>query len=123
MGVVLTNKNKEVHIGYISFGLIRQAVVKSYSESLGQLYEKMYSLRDDITISDDEYKMFETSLPEHLLEFLYHSDCEGYFKDENVKGIYKELIKLKPSFKNESLKQKYIETLDLFKDGERIDLY
>lgn len=123
MGVVLANKNKEVHIGYIGFGFIRQAVVKSYSESLGQLYEKMYSLRDDITINDDEYKVFETNLPEYLLEFLYHSDCEGYFESESVKGIYKELKKLNPSFENENLKKKYDELLDLFKDGERIDLF
>ena len=47
MGVVLTNKNnKEVHMGYISFGFIRQAVAKSYSEIIGKIYEKMYSLRE-----------------------------------------------------------------------------
>lgn len=123
MGLVLKNKNKEVYIGYIGFGLIRQSIVKSYSESLGQIYEKMYSLRNDITINDDEYKIFETNLPEYLLEFLYHSDCEGHFDIKSVKGIYKELIKLKPSFKSENLKQKYVEILDLFKDGKRIDLF
>ena len=42
MGVVLTNKNnKEVHMGYISFGFIRQAVAKSYSEIIGKIYEKI----------------------------------------------------------------------------------
>ena len=57
MGVVLTNKNnKEVHMGYISFGFIRQAVAKSYSEIIGKIYEKMYSLRNDIEITDEEYK-------------------------------------------------------------------
>ena len=124
MGVVLTNKNnKEVHMGYISFGFIRQAVAKSYSEIIGKIYEKMYSLRDDIEITSEEYKMIENNLPKHLLEFLYHSDCDGYFESESVKGIYEELNKLEPSFKDENLKQKYIELLELFKDGERIDLY
>ena len=94
MGVVLTNKNnKEVHMGYISFGFIRQAVAKSYSEIIGKIYEKMYSLRDDIEITNEEYKMIENNLPKHLLEFLYHSDCDGYFKSESVKGIYEELQK------------------------------
>ena len=124
MGVVLTNKNnKEVHMGYISFGFIRQAVAKSYSEIIGKIYEKMYSSRDDVEITNEEYKMIENNLPKHLLEFLYHSDCEGYFKSESVKGIYEELQKLKPSFQNENLKQKYTELLDLFKDGERIYLF
>ena len=67
--------------------------------------------------------MIENNLPKHLLEFLCHSDCEGHFESENVKSIYEELNKLEPFFKNENLKQKYIELLDLFKDGERIDLY
>ena len=63
MGVVLTNKNnKEVHMGYISFGFIRQAVAKSYSEIIGKIYEKMYSLRDDIEITNEEYKMIENNL-------------------------------------------------------------
>ena len=124
MRVVLTNKNnKEVHMGYISFEFIRQAVAKSYSEIIGEIYEKMHSLRDDIEITNEEYKMIENNLPKHLLEFLYHSDCEGYFERASVKGLYKELNKLEPSLKDENLKQKYIELLDLFKDGERIDLY
>lgn len=124
MGVVLTNKSdKEVHLGYVGFGLIRQTIARSYSETIGKIYKKMYSLRNSTEITDDEYKIIENALPKYLLEFLYHSDCDGYFDEKSVKGIYKELVKLNPVFDNYSLEQKYFELLDLFKDGERIDLY
>lgn len=120
MGVVLTNGNKEVNIGYLGFGFLRKAIAHSFNEECGNLYDKLY-YGYEYTKEDNEF--LDKKLPKYLDEFLYHSDCDGYFKSESVKGIYEELQKLKPSFQNENLKQKYTELLDLFKDGERIDLF
>ena len=121
MGVVLTNKNnKEVRIGYLSFDFIRKAIAHSFNEEVGNLYDKLYY---GYKYTKEDNKFLDDKLPKYLDEFLYHGDCDGSFESENVKGIYEELNKLEPSFKDENLKQKYIELLELFKDGERIDLY
>ena len=121
MGVVLTNKNnKEVRICYLGFDFIRKAIAHSFNEEVGNLYDKLYY---GYKYTKEDNKFLDDKLPKYLDEFLYHSDCDGSFESENVKGIYEELKKLNPIFENENLKKKYDELLDLFKDGEKINLY
>lgn len=120
MGVLLTNGNTEVIIGYLGFGFIRRAVAHSFSEKIGDLYDKLYI---GYKYTDEDNKYLDENIPKYLYEFLYHSDCDGYFDIESVKGIYKELEKLKPIFTNEKLEKKYIELLDLFKEERKIDLF
>lgn len=43
MGVFLTNKEKDVSMGYIGFALIRRNVAKAYNQEISDLYEMMYS--------------------------------------------------------------------------------
>lgn len=122
MGLLLTNGNKEVNIGYIGFALIRQQVAFSFNKEVGDLYKKIYSMFDNKYTKEEENYLNE-HLPKYLDKFLYHSDCDGHFCKRDVKGIYKELIKLKPIFNNENLENKYKEILDLFSQEERIDFY
>lgn len=119
MGLLLTNGNKEVNIGYISFGIVRQEVAKAYNLKIGEIYKKSYIY--DLTQKDYDY--LDKNTPKYLDKFLWHSDCDGHFSKRDVKGIYKELIKLKPTFNNDNLKNKYIDILDLFSQEERIDFY
>lgn len=122
MGVVLKNKNKEVSMGYLSFGIIRKAIANSYDEKIGTLYSKMYAPLFK-GYSDEDNKYLDEHLPKYLDKFLYHSDCDGYFGIRDVKGIYKELLKLNPMFSFEKLQKQYDEILDLFSQGERIDIF
>ena len=119
MGLLLTNGNKEVCIGYIGFGNIRMSIANSISDKIGKIYKKSYI--EDLTQEDNDY--LDKNTPKYLDKFLWHSDCDGYFSKRDVKGIYKELIKLKPTFNNDNLKNKYIDILDLFSREERIDFY
>jgi len=112
MGLFLTNGIKDVKIGYIGFGNIRMSIANSISDKIGKIYKKSYI--EDLTQEDIAY--LDKNTPKYLDKFLWHSDCD-------VKGIYKELIKLKPIFNNENLKNKYKEILDLFSQEERIDFY
>lgn len=122
MGVVLKSKEKEVSIGYIGFGFIRQKIALSYNEEIGKIYKKAY---DPFFkgYTDEDNKYLDKNLPKYLDEFLFHSDCDGYFTSKSVKEIYKELIKLNPKFENENIAKKYNELLELFEDGKRINLY
>lgn len=122
MGLLLKNNKNEVYIGYIDFGLIRQAVANSYSDKVGILYSKMYAPLFK-EYSDEDNKYLDEHLPKYLDKFLYHSDCDGYFGIRDVKGIYKELLKLNPMFSFEKLQKQYNEILDLFSQGERIDIF
>ena len=122
MGLLLTNKEKDINIGYISFGIIRKSIANAYNEKIGNLYEKIYNpLFKNYTSEEEKY--LDENLPKYLDKFLYHSDCDGYFGVRDVKGIYKELIKLKPTFINENLQNKYNDLLELFSLGKRIDIY
>lgn len=119
MGLLLTNGKKEVSLGYIGFGIVRQEVAKAYDLKIGEIYKKSYIY--DLTNEEVDY--FNKNVPKYLDKFLCHSDCDGYISKEDVKGIYEELIKLKPTFNNDNLKNKYIDILDLFSQEERIDFY
>lgn len=119
MGLLLTNGNKEVNIGYISFGHIRRSIADSISYKIGKIYKKSYI--EDLTQEDNDYLDKNTS--KYLNKFLWHSDCDGHFSKRDVKGIYKELIKLKPTFNSDNLKNQYLDILDLFSQEERIDFY
>ena len=121
MGVLLQNNKKSVEMGYLTFGLIRQEIAKSYNKKIGELYLKLYHPLFE-GYSKEENKFFDDNLSKYLGIFLFHSDCDGHFSKTNVKNIYKELIKLNPTFKNETIKKKYSELLEIFKQGERIDL-
>lgn len=122
MGLLLTNKEKDVSIGYLGYGHIRMSIANAYDKKIGALYEKMYSpLFKNYT--DEENKYLDNNLPKYLNKFLYHSDCDGYFGVRDVKGIYKELVKLKPTFIREDWQQKYNDLLELFSQGKRIDIY
>ena len=122
MGVLLTNKEKDVYIGYLSFGFIRQSIANAYDEKIGVLYGKIYSpLFKNYT--DEENKYLDEHLPKYLDKFLYHSDSDGYFCMRDVKGIYKELIKLKPIFPRDDFNKKYNDLLELFSQSKRIDIY
>jgi len=122
MGVFLTNKEKDVSMGYIGFALIRRSVAKAYNQEISNLYEVLYTppFRN---YADEENKYLDEHLPKYLDKFLYHSDCDGYFGVRDVKGIYKELIKLKPTFEREDFYKKYEDLLELFSQGKRIDIY
>ncbi len=122
MGVFLTNKEKEVSMGYIGFALIRRSVAKAYDKNVSDLYEKMYT-PPFINFSEEENKYFDEHLPKYLDKFLFHSDCDGYFGVRDVKGIYKELVKLKPTFQREDFYKKYEDLVELFSQEKRIDIY
>ena len=122
MGILLKNNEKSVEMGYLTFGVIRQEIAKSYNKKVGELYLKLYNPLFK-GYSKEENKFFDDNLPKYLDIFLFHSDCGGYFSKTSVKNIYKELVKLNPKFKNENIKNKYSEILEIFKQGERIDLY
>lgn len=122
MGLCLTNKEKEVSMGYIGFALIRRSVAKAYDKNVSDLYEKMYT-PPFINFSEEENKYFDEHLPKYLDKFLFHSDCDGYFCIRDVKGIYKELIKLKLTFEREDFYKKYDDLVELFSQGKRIDIY
>lgn len=122
MGLLLTNKKKDVSIGYFGFAFIRKAVANTYSKEIGILYDKLYNpLFKEYTKEENKY--FDEHLPKYLDKFLFHSDCDGYLSARDVKGIYKELIKLKPTFVRDDFKVKYDDLLELFSQGERIDFY
>ena len=62
MGVFLTNKEKDVSMGYLSFGFIRQSIANAYDEKIGVLYGKMYNpLFKNYT--DEENKYLDEHLP------------------------------------------------------------
>ena len=119
MGLLLTNGNKEVNISYIGFANIRMSIANSISDKIGKIYKKGYN--EDLTKEDNDY--LDKNTPKYLDKFLWHNDCGGYFSERDVKEIYKELIKLKPTFNNDNLKNKYIDILDLFSQEKRIDFY
>lgn len=119
MGLLLTNGKKEVSLGYIGFGHIRMSIANSISEKIGKIYKKSYI--EDLTQEDNDY--LDKNTPKYLDKFLWHSYCDGYISKKDVKGIYKELVKLNPTFNNDNLKNKYIDILDLFSQEERIDFY
>lgn len=122
MGIFLTNKEKEVSMGYIGFALIRRSVAKAYNKDISNLYEMMYNPWFK-GYSKEENKYLDEHLPKYLNEFLYHSDCKGNFSIRSVKGIYKELAKLKPTFEREDFYKKYDDLLELFSQGKRIDIW
>lgn len=39
MGIFLTNKEKDVSMGYISFAFIRRSVARAYDKNISDLYE------------------------------------------------------------------------------------
>ena len=43
MGILLKNDEKNVSMGYITFGIIRQQIAKSYDYKIGELYSKLYN--------------------------------------------------------------------------------
>lgn len=122
MGIYLTNKEKDVSMGYISFAFIRRGIARAYDKNISDLYEKMYT-PPFINFSEEENKYFDEHLPKYLDKFLFHSDCDGYFCVRDVKGIYKELKELKPKFEREDFYKKYNDLLELFSQGKRIDIY
>lgn len=122
MGIYLTNKEKEVSMGYISFAFIRRGVAKAYDKNISDLYEVLY-IPPFRKYTEEENKYFDKHLPKYLDKFLFHSDCDGYFSIRDVKGIYKELKELKPKFEREDFYKKYNDLLDLFSQGKRIDIY
>lgn len=115
MGVLLTNKEKDISMGYLIFGFIRQSIANAYDEKIYSPLFKNYT--------DEENKYLDEHLPKYLDKFLYHSDSDGHFCMRDVKGIYKELIKLKPIFPRDDFNKKYNDLLELFSQGERIDFY
>ncbi len=122
MGLCLTNKEKEVSMGYTGFAVIRRSVAKAYDKNISDLNELMYTYLFR-NYSEEENKYFDEHLPKYLDKFLFHSDCDGYFGIKDVKGIYKELVKLKPTFQREDFYKKYDDLLELFSQGKRIDIY
>lgn len=121
MGIFLTNKEKEVSMGYIGFALIRRSVARAYDKNISDLYEVLYT-PPFRKYTDEENKYFDEHLPKYLYKFLFHSDCDGYFSIGDVKGIYKELKVLKPNFEREDFYRKYNDLLELFSQGKRIDI-
>lgn len=122
MGLCLTNKEKDVDMGYLTFGFIRQSIANAYDKKIGFLYRKIYSPLFK-QYAEEENKYLYKHLPKYLDKFLYHSDCDGYFCARDVKGIYNELRKLKPIFPGNDIDKKYNDLLELFSQGKRIDIY
>lgn len=120
MGLTLTNKNKDFNIGYISFGIMRKEIAKAFDTKTGEMYERLLMMKYP-TKGENEY--LDRVLPKYLDLFLFHSDCDGKLSANEVKGIYKELSKLKVVFENENLEKKYNEMLELFKEGITLHFY
>ncbi len=122
MGIFLTNKQKDVSMGYIGFAIIRRSVAKSFDKNISDLYEKLYTPPFE-KYSYEENRYLDEHLPKYLNKFLFHSDYDGYFGVRDVKGIYKELSKLKSTFEREDFYKKYEDLVELFSQGKRIDIY
>lgn len=121
MGVLLKNSKSSVKMSYITFGHIRQYIAHYINNNVGNIYKKLYNMQP---ISEEENNFMEQNIPLYLAKFLYHSDCDGYFCKTDVKGIFEELMKLNPtiSIPDKFMEDKYYELLELFSQGERIDL-
>lgn len=122
MGIFLTNREKEVSMGYISFAFIRRSIAKAYDKNISDLYEVLYT-PPFRKYTEEENKYFDEHLSKYLDKFLFHSDCDGCFSIRDVEGIYKELKELKPKFEREDFYKKYNDLLELFSQGKRIDIY
>lgn len=122
MGVVLENNKSSIKMGYITFGHIRQYIAYAINNNVGDIYKKLYHMQP---ISKEEDEFMGQNIPLYLAKFLYHSDCDGYFCKRDVKGIFKELMKLNLAIviPDGFMEDKYYELLELFSQGERIDLY
>lgn len=121
MGLVLTNENISVSMSYFSFGILRQQVAIAFDKKVGELYGKMYKLFDN-KLTKEENDYLDKVLPKYLDMFLYHSDCDGYFSKTAVKNIYKELKKLNVVFESEMMQDRYDKLLEMFSQGQRVDL-
>lgn len=103
MGLTISVKNYDsFDIGYISFGIFRLELAKTYNKELGALYKRWIfgsiPYREEKPLSKKEFEEFKNLAGDFLI-FLAHSDCEGSFTPSESRKIYKCIEKLEMDYK------------------------
>ena len=83
----------EISIGYNGFGVIRQQLARSFSEELGQIYEKPYKDMFFKGFSDEDLDRWNHICPEGLDLFLCVNDTDGKLSWPQCKKVILDLDK------------------------------
>lgn len=99
MGVTIESKNYAIDLGYRGFFNLRCRVAKLAAGDIGEHYEKLSCaplFGEDRKIFFKEYDEHISELAEkyngemnHVLDFIYKSDCGGTISPEHCKSIWK----------------------------------
>lgn len=83
--------------GYITFGIFRRRLAKSYNQEFGELYEKWQKSAWPMfpELTDAEVARYNELCNSDLDIFLLHSDCGGKLTPKECKRIYKAIKDLK----------------------------
>ena len=89
MGLALEAKGLEtINIGYVGFGIVRMQIASTVSWKLGIAYRSLYS-KEGMTTKDKKY--IRNNFDETLVNFLFHSDCDGKMTPKECGQLYKVL--------------------------------
>lgn len=93
MGLVLyTNDGVTFGIGYINFGRLRWEIALSVSKPLGKAYKAIYMTPPFCEEYDECWEKFlamSEKYDKDLIDFLKHSDTDGYLLSSQCKRLYK----------------------------------
>lgn len=122
MGLCLENKKRDMKLGYIGFGFLRQCIAYAYDNRLGELYKKMY-VNENLT--QDEYEELENLSNNDLGILLWHSDCDGKLTSKECKKIYNVIKNIDISTQPLSTKvnDDFEQLKEMLKDGLTIHFY
>lgn len=88
MGLTVRIKGYEgaYDCGYLTYGnLLMNLVDTMYGEEMGSIFELWYTGGD---ASIEDLKIFTDKVPEDILMWLRHSDCDGKFTPQQCRKIY-----------------------------------
>lgn len=99
MGLTIRSNgsDKEVTVGYISFGLLRQKVASFLDEDYGNEYKKVYSAEAQLLWKDEDWKELNDrlkaiikskGLDEDIVDFIYENDTSGKVGYKTCKKLY-----------------------------------
>lgn len=92
MGICLKNKEYNMDMGYIAFGMLRQTIANLYDTQLGNLYKKLYESYSvnsrEVAINNINIYLESTDLDNDIIDFLFMSDCHGKISYKVCKKLY-----------------------------------
>lgn len=99
MGLTLQSKGseKEIDVGYISFGILRQKIASFLDEDYGKEYKKVYSAEAMCLWKDDDWKKLNDrlnaiikskNLDKDIVDFIYENDTNGKINYKICKKLY-----------------------------------